>query len=174
LKYIKANAAKLAPLACEHPALLYLMMREKLIAAKHLDAVSEAVQASRNTELIAAILEYGSSAVSAKDKAKARAKKEEREENVTNFIFDAEKVETLSDKTIVVTGKLNTFTSRDELKECLEAVGAVLTETIAPGVDYLLTNTPNSGTAKNKKAEELGIQKITEQEFNDLIDRHKA
>ena len=68
-------------------------------------------------------------------------------------------METLVGKTIVVTRKLKTFTSRDELKECLAAAGAELTETLNSGVDFFLTNTPNSGTAKNKKAEELGIQK---------------
>ena len=34
------------------------------------------------------------------------------------------------------TGKLKTFVSRDELKECLTTCGAVLTETLAEGVDY--------------------------------------
>ena len=170
-KYIKANAAKLAGLALAHPALLYLMLREKLIAAKDLEAVTNAVQASGNTELMAAMLEYGNSSVSEKDKAKAKAKKEERETNVTSFVFDAEKLEALSGKTFVVTGKLKTFVSRDELKECLTTCGAALTETLAEGVDYLITNTPNSGTAKNKKAVELGIKRITEDEFNEMIGR---
>ena len=171
LKYIKSNAAKLAPLACEHPALLYLMIREKLIAAKDLDAVTSAVQATGNAELIAAMLEYGHSGVSGKDKAKAQARKETREENVTSFIFDTEKLEALRGKTIVVTGKLGTFLSRDELKECLTLAGATLTETLTAEADYLLTNTPNSGTAKNKKAEALGVNKITEAEFNRMIGR---
>ena len=170
-KYIKANAVKLVGLAIEHPALLYLMLREKLIAAKDLEAVTNAVQESGNTELMAAMLEYGNSSVSEKDKAKAKAKKEERETNVTNFVFDAEKLEALSGKTFVVTGKLKTFVSRDELKECLTTCGATLTETLAEGVDYLITNTPNSGTAKNKKAVELGIKRITEDEFNEMIGR---
>ena len=170
-KYIKANAAKLVGLAIEHPALFYLMLREKLIAAKDLEAVTNAVQASGNTELMAAMLEYGNSAVSEKDKAKAKAKKEERETNVTSFVFDAEKLEALNGKTFVVTGKLKTFVSRDELKECLTTCGAALTETLAEGVDYLITNTPNSGTAKNKKAVELGIKRITEDEFNEMIGR---
>ena len=170
-KYIKANAAKLVGLAIEHPALLYLMLREKLIAAKDLEAVTNAVQESGNTELMAAMLEYGNSSVSEKDKAKAKAKKEERETNVTSFVFDAEKLETLNGKTFVVTGKLKTFVSRDELKECLMTCGATLTETLVEGVDYLITNTPNSGTVKNKKAVELGIKRITEDEFNEMIGR---
>ena len=170
-KYIKANDAKLAGLALEHPALLYLMLREKLIAAKDLEAVTNAVQESGNTELMAAMLEYGNSSVSEKEKAKTKAKKEERETNVTSFVFDAEKLEALNGKTFVVTGKLKTFVSRDELKECLTTCGAALTETLAEGVDYLITNTPNSGTAKNKKAVELGVKRITEDEFNEMIGR---
>ena len=169
--YIKSNAAKLAEAACEHPALLYLMVREKLITAKDLEAVTETVQATGNAELTAVMLEYGAGSVSDKDKAKAKAKKEEREEKVTDFVFDTEKPEALSGKTIVVTGKLKTFASRDELQECLSAVGAVLSETLTAESDFLLTNTPNSGTAKNKKAEELGVRKITEAEFNSLVGR---
>ena len=72
----------------------------------------------------------------------------------------------------MVTGKLKTFTSRDELMACLEACGAKLTETLNKGVDYLLTNTPNAGTAKNKTAVELGIKRITEDEFNAMIGRN--
>lgn len=81
---------------------------------------------------------------------------------MTNFIFDAEKLEALKGKT---------FVSRDELKECLTACGAALTETLAEGVDYLITNTPNSGTAKNKKAVELDVARITESQFNAMIGR---
>lgn len=171
LKYIKSNAVKLVERAIEHPALLYLMIREKLIAAKDLEAVTNAVQQTGNAELIAAILSYGNSSISTEDKIKVQQKKEERETNVTNFIFDAEKLEALTGKTVAVTGRLKTFVSRDELKECLATCGATLTETLAKDVDYLITNTPGSGTAKNKKAVELGIRCITEAQFNEMIGR---
>lgn len=105
LKYIKSNAVKLVEYAIEHPALLYLMIREKLIAAKDLETVTNIVLQTDNTELIAAILDYGNSSVSAKEKAKAQQKKDERETNVTNFVFNAEKLEALTGKTFVVTGK---------------------------------------------------------------------
>ncbi len=170
-KYIKSNAAKLVELAAEHPALLYLMLREKIVAAKDLDAVTAAVQKTGNAELIAAVLNYGNSAVSEQEKEKVRQKKDQRETNVTNFIFDAAKLEALKGKTFVVTGKLKTFVSRDELKECLTTCGAALTETLGEGVDYLITNTPDSGTAKNKKAVELGVARITEAQFNAMIGR---
>ena len=171
IKYIKANAAKLAGLATEHPALFYLMLREKLISAKDLDAFTKTVQDSRNTELIAAILDYANSSVSEKEKAKVQQKKETFDTNVTNFLFDATKMEKISGKTFAVTGKLKTFASREELKACLEACGATLTERLSYDVNCLITNTPDSGTAKNREAESLGIPRITEAQFNEMVGR---
>lgn len=171
MKYIKANAAKLAGLAIEHPALFYLMLREKLIFAKDLDAFTKAVQDSGNTELIAAVLDYANSSVSEKDKAKVQQKKETLDTNVTNFLFDAEQVEQISGITFAVTGRLKTFANRNELQACLEACGATLTERLSRDVNYLITNTPDSGTAKNREAESLGISRITEAQFNEMVGR---
>lgn len=169
VKYIKANAAKLAGLAIEHPALFYLMLREKLISAKDLDAFTKAVQDSGNTELIAAVLDYANSSVSEKDKAKVQQKKETLDTNVTNFLFDAEQIEQISGITFAVTGRLKTFANRNELQACLEACGATLTERLSRDVNYLITNTPDSGTAKNREAESLGISRITEAQFNEMV-----
>ena len=171
IKYIKANAAKLAGLATEHPTLFYLMLREKLISAKDLDAFTKAVQDNGNTELIAAILDYANSGVPEKDKAKVQQKKETLDTNVTNFLFDATKMEKISGKTFAVTGKLKTFANRDELKACLDACGATLTESLSRNVNYLITNTPDSDTAKNREAESLGIPRITEAQFNEMVGR---
>ncbi len=170
-KYIKTNAVKLTGLAIERPALMYLMLREKLIAAKDLNAVMNTVQESGNPELIAAMLEYSNSAVSEKDKAKVQQRQDEREANVTNFLFDAEKLDAISGKIFAVAGKLKTFTSRDELKECLETCGAKLTESLSTEVHYLISNMPDGQTAKNRKAVELHIQRITEEQFNQMIGR---
>lgn len=171
VKYIKANAAKLVGLAIEHPDLFYLMLREKLIFAKDLDAFTKAVQDSGNTELIAAVLDDANSSVSEKDKAKVQQKKETLDTNVTNFLFDAEQVEQIRGITFAVTGRLKTFANRNELQACLEACGATLTERLSRDVNYLITNTPDSGTAKNREAESLGISRITEAQFNEMVGR---
>lgn len=151
--------------------MFYLMLREKLISAKDLDAFTKAVQDSGNTELIAAMLDYDNSSVPEKDKAKVQQKKETLDTNVTNFLFDATKMEKISGKTFAVTGKLKTFANRDELKACLEACGATLTERLSYDVNCLITNTPDSGTAKNREAESLGIPRITEVQFNEMVGR---
>ena len=170
-KYIKTKALKLAGLAIEYPALFYLMLREKLISAKDLDAFTKAVQDSGNTELIAAVLDYANSSVSEKDKAKVQQKKETLDTNVTNFLFDAEQIEQISGITFAVTGRLKTFANRNELQACLEACGATLTERLSRDVKNLIPNTPDSGTAKNREAESLGISRITEAQFNEMVGR---
>lgn len=96
---------------------------------------------------------------------------DDEEDEDDEDVLGAEKTGLLSGKRFVVTGKLKTFASRAELKDCLMACGGVLTETLSPAVDYLITNTPDSGTAKNKKAIELGIKRITEVQFNEMIGR---
>ena len=171
LKYIKAHAADLAQMACACPALLHLMIREKLIAPKDLAAVTEVVQERGDEEQIAAILEYGSTCASPKAKAKPTA---EQREAVLDFICDSQHLEALRGKTFVVTGKLTTFQNRDELKNCLKAVNARLEETLTERTDFLLTNTPDSGKKKNQQAEKLGVRKITEDELNQMIGRKKA
>ena len=67
--------------------------------------------------------------------------------------------------------RIKTFVNCDEFRECLENGGATLTETLDGTVNYLITNTPNSGTAKNKTAVALNIPRITEEEFNQMIGR---
>ena len=97
---------------------------------------------------------------------------DDEEDEDDEYLLGAEKTDLLSGKRFVVTGKLKTFASRAELKEYLMACGATLTETLSSTVDYLITNTPDSGTAKNKKAIELGIERITEAQFNEMIGRN--
>ena len=116
-------------------------------------------------------MDYANSGVPEKDKAKVQQKKETFDTNVTNFLFDTEQIEKISGKTFAVTGKLKTFASRDELKACLEACGATLMENLSRDVNYLITNTPDSDTAKNQKAKSLRIRRITEAQFNKMVGR---
>lgn len=58
LKYIKANAVRLASAAVEYRELFDLMLREQLIAAKDLEAFSAVIQASGQADLIAALQAY--------------------------------------------------------------------------------------------------------------------
>lgn len=74
----------------------------------------------------------------------------------------------IANKTFVVTGDVHIFAKRDELKEYIIENGGKLTSSVSKKTDYLITNSPDSGTSKNKKAQELGIPIITEDEFCQL------
>ena len=65
----------------------------------------------------------------------------------------------------VVTGVLRHYSSRTTLKGEIEARGGKLAGSISGKTTALITNFPDSGTIKIIKAQELGIEVITEDEF---------
>jgi DNA ligase (NAD+) len=66
------------------------------------------------------------------------------------------------------TGELKTM-KRGQAEEKLKALGASAKSTVVKGLTYLVTNEPDSGSAKNKKALELGVKIIDEKAFLTLI-----
>ena len=74
-------------------------------------------------------------------------------------------------KTFVITGSVNHFTNRDELKAFIETLGGKPTGSVSAKTDYLINNDVTSNSSKNKKARELGIPVISEEEFIKLTGR---
>jgi DNA ligase (NAD+) len=72
-----------------------------------------------------------------------------------------------SGKILCVTGKLNTFT-RDSINAKISELGAKAASSVSSKTDYLITN-EQSGSSKYKKAVELNIPIITENEFLEMI-----
>lgn len=64
---------------------------------------------------------------------------------------------------VCITGTLSM--KRADFEKLLIQKGWTLVTTIKTSTKFLITNTPDSGTSKNKKADELGVKKITEKEF---------
>ena len=77
---------------------------------------------------------------------------------------------TLKDMVFVITGSLEHFTNRDEMIEYIENNGGKVIGSISSKVTYLINNDVTSNSTKNKKAKELGIPIISE---NDLIEMTK-
>ncbi len=71
----------------------------------------------------------------------------------------------LSGKVFVITGSLLHFENRNALKEKIEALGGKVTGSVTGKTGFLINNDSTSNSAKNKKAKELGVQIITEDEF---------
>lgn len=71
----------------------------------------------------------------------------------------------LLNKTFVITGSLEQFSNRNELKDLIEQKGGKVTGSVTAKTDYLINNDTMSNSTKNKKAKELGVPIITEEEF---------
>ena len=68
-------------------------------------------------------------------------------------------------KTFVVTGKVFHFSNRDELKEFIADRGGKVTGSVSAKTDYLINNDVTSTSSKNKKAAQLGIPILSEEDF---------
>ena len=72
--------------------------------------------------------------------------------------------------TFVITGSLNSFGNRNELKEIIENLGGKVTGSVTSKTDYLINNDISSNSSKNKKARELGIKIISEEDILKMIE----
>ena len=75
----------------------------------------------------------------------------------------------LKGKTFVITGSVNYFKNRNELKAKIESLGGKATGSVTSKTDYLINNDTQSSSSKNRKARELSIPVISEEEFLNLI-----
>ena len=75
----------------------------------------------------------------------------------------------LNGKTFVITGSLNHYSNRNELKEVIELNGGKVSGSISSKTSYLINNDIDSISSKNKKAKSLGIQIITEDGFEKML-----
>ena len=75
----------------------------------------------------------------------------------------------LTGSIFVITGNLEHYKSRTELKKEIEAQGGKVGSSVSKNTSYLVTNNPNSGSSKNKSAAELGVEIITEDEIRAML-----
>ncbi len=75
----------------------------------------------------------------------------------------------ISGLTFVVTGDVEKFKNRRELSDFIESKGGKVTGSVTGKTDYLINNDLTSNSGKNKKAKELGIKIISENEFLELV-----
>ena len=75
----------------------------------------------------------------------------------------------IAGKTFVITGAVHHFANRDELKVLIEDLGGKAAGSVSSKTDYLINNDVTSTSGKNKKAKELGIPIISEEEFLQMM-----
>lgn len=69
----------------------------------------------------------------------------------------------------VITGSVHYFANRGEVKELIESKGGKVTGSVTSKTNYLINNDVQSTSSKNKKARELGVPIISEEEFLEMI-----
>ena len=69
----------------------------------------------------------------------------------------------------VITGSLVHFGNRSEAKELIESLGGKVTGSVTKKTNYLINNDIQSSSSKNKKARELGIPILSEEDFLNLV-----
>lgn len=82
---------------------------------------------------------------------------------VREVIDESEQI--LDGKTFVVTGSLNHFGSRNELKDLIEKKGGKVAGSVSARTACLINNDAASNSSKNKKAKELNVPILTEEQF---------
>ena len=76
----------------------------------------------------------------------------------------------ISGKHFVITGSVLHFPNRKALEEEIRKAGGQCSSSVSQNTDYLINNDSTSGSSKNKKAKELGIPILTEEEFLKLLE----
>lgn len=89
------------------------------------------------------------------------------------FIFESKGNRNTNDSlkglTFVITGSLNHYVNRDELKSEIESYGGKVSGSISSKTSYLINNDVNSTSSKNSKAKSLNIPIISEEDFIKMI-----
>lgn len=90
----------------------------------------------------------------------------EKKNNPINLILNNT---SLDGKTFVVTGSVNHYKNRDELKADIVVHGGTVVGSVSSKTSYLINNDINSTSSKNQKAKSLNIPIITEEEFMKML-----
>ena len=102
---------------------------------------------------------------------------EKKVEEVRNLVAELEIIveevnageQVFEGMSFVITGNVEHFANRNEVKDVIESKGGKVTGSVTSKTNYLINNDIHSTSSKNKKAKELGIPIITEEEFLDML-----
>ena len=88
---------------------------------------------------------------------------------INPYLDEEPKGESLEGLTFVITGSVEHFKNRKELKEKIETLGGKVTGSVTGKTDYLINNDATSSSSKNQSAKKMGVNIITEDEFIRMI-----
>ena len=89
--------------------------------------------------------------------------------DIEEFKTETSSENSLEGLTFVITGSVHHFKNRNELKARIEELGGKVAGSVSKKTSYLINNDKESASSKNKKAKDIGIPIISEEDFLDLI-----
>ena len=170
-QYVKRNAEKMMDLLICNPSLLAVVCQEKLIPAKNAPSYLQKAQDAGNPQSLALMVDYIGTKITSGEKQRVEKKKALDEEQVFDRLLMRQGKEGIDGLVFVVSGSLKTFCNRTEIKDFIISKGGRLASSVSAKVDYLIMNEDSTDSEKKKKAEDLGIECITELRFNDISGR---
>ena len=177
LDHIKNNSKTYAKQAATDEYVLHFMIEEKLLSQKDIETLLEAYGGKKHPDIIAELLDYQLAQFGGK---KDDFSLSDDDPEMKRMMKMAARRETIKDQkgikgiVFVQTGGMSNFGYYDEytsakdmsdLKEYIEKRGGFLRSAVSSNTDYLICNDPNSSSVKSKKAKELGVPVITEDQF---------
>ena len=180
--HIKKSWKTYVKLAEEDEAFLQMMLDESLLTQKGVETLLDFAETNNRTELKAALLSYQQSHYSIKRKKDDLFLSEDDQE-LQRLLQMTERREQIKDQkgikglVFVSTGYFKHFgevygnefafygKDMSDLKAYIEVRGGIYRSTVSSKTDYLICNDPDSDSAKSKKAAELGVPVITEEQF---------
>ena len=147
-----SNGRMLAEAFSQDPYKLMDATKEEILQVKGIgqvlaDSIAEYFQKEENRRIVLELLSI------------LHLEKEEKEEKSG-----------ISGKHFVITGAVHHFPNRKALEEEIRKAGGQSSSSVSQNTDYLINNDSTSGSSKNKKAKELGVPIITEEEFLKLLE----
>ena len=86
---------------------------------------------------------------------------------------ESERKQIFAGVNFVITGSVEHFANRGEVKELIESLGGKVTGSVTSKTNYLINNDVTSTSSKNKKANELGVPIISEEQFLKMTEEQK-
>lgn len=144
------------------------------VLCRHFHYDFQAMRAAKEEELvevdgIGAVLAEGWCSFFASEKNNKIVDHLLSELTIENEDIEDEEEQVFQGKNFVVTGSVEKFSNRKELQAFIEAKGGKVTGSVTAKTSYLINNDATSGSSKNKKAKELGIPILTEEDFLKLL-----
>ena len=143
------------------------------VICRHYDYEIEAMQKADKEELseidgIGEVLGEAFSSYFAKEKNRKQLEELLKELEIEKQPADSRE-QKLSGMVFVITGSLEHFANRNEMKELIEERGGKVTGSVTGKTTYLINNDITSNSGKNKKAKELEIPIISEEDFLKML-----